>query len=185
MIESAFPNSEAQVSVPEILNYSDGLQAVRGKITSLLEFQHMVVVAINGAGPGVGKTTFSGELARSFLEQRVPVGVCLDGNNLDIALGQQRRSREQFGCADRGIIVMQGIEPPHGRKFFGSMNLRQIYDNVFKQKAQEFGVSLEKIDVWAALFCDSTPFHPVTPWWNEPYDPFEDVIIRNERARSK
>jgi hypothetical protein len=115
----------------------------------------------------------------------VLVGVCQDGNNLDTALEQQRRAKGQFGCTDRGIIVMRGIEPPHGRRIFGNMDLRQIYDNIFKKSAQEFGVPLEKIDVWAALFSDSTPFNPVTPWWDKPYDPFEDVIIRNEHARSK
>jgi hypothetical protein len=185
MNESPFYNLEPQHPAPEIMNYSDGLQAVRRRVTNLLEFQHMVVVAINGAGPAVGKTTLTGELARGFLEQNVPVGVCLDGNNLDVALGQQRRSRVQFGCADRGIIVMQGIEPPHGRRIFGNADIRQIYDNLFKKKAQEFGVPLDKIDLWVALYSDSTPFDKVCSWWDQPYNPFEDVIIRNEHARTK
>jgi hypothetical protein len=68
MTERPFFNSEPRSSVPEILTYSEGLQTVRSKVTSLLELQHMVVVAINGAGPGVGKTTLTGELARGFLE---------------------------------------------------------------------------------------------------------------------
>lgn len=175
---------EDRIHVPKIHNFEDGLIAVRDKVGSLLEQQKLVVVAINGSGPGVGKSTLAGEISKSFMSEGVPVGICSDADTFGTAVTQRQFYQKYFGDAERGIYVLEGMEPPHGRRTFANTDLRRLYDGVLKRGAKKFDGRVNKVDVWVALFSASVPFNSVTSWWDQPYDPFEDVIIRNEHARS-
>lgn len=172
-------------NAPEILSFEQALPKVREKINFLLKQRGVLSVAINGAGPDVGKTFLSGQIARELLEQNIPVGICAMPYDIRSARQQIRHYQEAFEEWIHQVYILNAWEVPHGIRQFGSVDIRRSYDQVLCDKTRAQGVSLKRVDLWIALSSQQTPFQIPPAWANEPYDPFEDVIILNEKAKIK
>ncbi|MBN2307181.1 hypothetical protein JXD20_04300 [Candidatus Peregrinibacteria bacterium] len=52
-------------------------------------------------------------------------------------------------------------------------------------KASALGIPIKQVDLWVGLFSKEHPFEIPPIWKDEPYDPFEDILICNEKAVDK
>ncbi|MBU0706140.1 hypothetical protein KJ657_04920 [Patescibacteria group bacterium] len=175
------PSTESLPAVPEICSFEGGLKKARVQIAELLKEKDYVVMAINGSGPEVGKTFLTGEIARGFLEEGVPIGICTDNGNFVCAEEQLATTQALLEKCDRGIYILGAWEASHGCKKYGKTDVRAGYDEMLKEAARKIGLSLSKVDIWVAIYKKDKPFHIVKKKRDDPYDPFEDIIICNDQ----
>ncbi len=186
MSEIPVPSKDSQaIASPEVLDFDEGLRRARVRIDELLQGQSVLTVAINGSGTQVGKTYLAGQIGKGLLKKGVPTGLCVNPGSLDIARDQVRRYREQLGNSVQAIYILDAWEAHHGTKKYGQVDIRSGYDGLLRETAVQFDLFLEKVDLWIAIFSEQTPFIRPSGYMYKTYDPFEDIIICNNKAKRR
>lgn len=172
-------------NLPEVMLFDVAFERLRATMRLILQRQPNLVVAINGAGPDVGKTYLSGELAKELLLGGAPTGICEDPSQLQTAIEQVENYRTLFGNMNQSAYIFKGWQPPHGISRRGDIGVRENYDENLERAAVQYGLPLRKVDLWIALYAKGRTFPRPFDCENLPYDPFEDFIVLNDKVEEK
>jgi len=178
------PPSMASKSL-EIFTFDEGLIQVRQRVDQIFQTQNVIAVAVNGSNPNIGKTRLATWLSDSLFESKIPVGTCDNPTLLDSARAQVYADQEGFNEWRLQVYILSAWDVPHGVSSHNGVDIRKDRDIQLSGRASASGIPIKKVDLWVGICSEEYPFEMPPAWKYEPYDPFEDVLIRNENAKDK
>lgn len=175
------PKQPEQTAEKKEYNFDQGVSVVVQKIESLLAAgQKYVVVSINGSDVEVGKTHLLAAIAIQLKLKGINVYDCSNSEHIGI-LKDVIKATEEESPANQIVIIFQADAPtgfPVPKEKIEQERGRSDYS--LRQRAEEIGLPLEKIDIRVGIYRPDRPFVSF-----KGCKIFADIIIRNEQAHNR